>query len=85
MKMTLNERLENWRVRGDADTGREVALWKMPKIPLTPEHIVAPTKIRRTGRGFLVKGRAVAMGETVTVPRNIALDLVYLKKAELVV
>lgn len=59
--------------------------WPRREVPYkNPEHLMRLVKVRRTGKGFFAAGRAVQMGEVVTVDQGTAQDLVFLKRAEMV-
>jgi hypothetical protein len=88
----MSAKLEEWQWRQiswrkydafrEAELERVSFLMKPISREINPEHITAPTKIRRVGGGFSANGKDVKMGEVVTVPRNIAVDLCALGRAE---
>jgi hypothetical protein len=85
MKSDLEWRVLAWQKHRSAveqEADRRNFLNKPLPPNMNSEAVTKPTRIRRIGRGFLVAGRAVQMGETVVVRAVDACELVYLKRAE---
>jgi hypothetical protein len=83
--MSMRLKLQSWirhREGQDAELDRLAVLREKPAR--NPPHLTIPTRVRRIGRGFTLRGRAVAMGEVVVVEASVAAGLVAMNRAELV-